>query len=90
MVVVAERLTRIQRSRGLSIGQLARRSKIDEFELATIFRGARDLQIQTVFRLAAALDCEPATLLQGIEWIPDQVGGGRFEIEEPRGCQPPD
>lgn len=83
MTHIADRLTRVQRSRNLSITELARRSKIDKSALELILRGEKDLEIVTIFRVAAALEIAPAVLLQGIEWIPDEEGGGgRFEIDE--------
>ena len=85
MAQIADRATRLGRAHGISVAQMAQRSKIDESDLEAILRGERDLKIQTVFRLAAALDVTPATLLRGIEWIPDASGGGHFKIEESSG-----
>ncbi|MGH2940009.1 MAG: helix-turn-helix domain-containing protein [Solirubrobacterales bacterium] len=82
MAFVADRATRVRRDRGVSIAQLAQRSKIEEPALEAILRGEGNLRIQTVFRLAAALEVTPATLLRGIEWVPDAGGGGHFEIED--------
>jgi transcriptional regulator with XRE-family HTH domain len=82
MSYIAARLARVQRSRNLSVAQLAQKSKVEEPELESILRGEKDLEIVTVFRIAAGLEVPPATLLRGIRWIPDEDGGGRFEFDE--------
>ncbi|MBS1892226.1 MAG: helix-turn-helix transcriptional regulator [Actinobacteria bacterium] len=84
MALIAARVTRVRRARGLAIEELAQRSKITESELDAILRGRRNLQIQTLFRLAAALEVRPTALLDGIEWMMDEGGGGHFEIEGSR------
>jgi transcriptional regulator with XRE-family HTH domain len=83
MTHVADLVTDVRRARGVSIAELAQRSKIEEPRLTRILGGEEDLQIETVFLLAAALDATPASLLRGVEWIPDECGGGHFEIEHP-------
>lgn len=86
MARIAASLVRVQRSRGISTPRLARISKIDQSTLERILRGEDDLQVHTVFVLAAALGVTPVTLLQGIVWIPNAPDGGSFEIEEPDGA----
>jgi transcriptional regulator with XRE-family HTH domain len=83
MAQIARAAVQARQSRGESIGRLAQRSGIEESRLRRILEGEEDLQIHTVFLLAAALEITPATLLQGVEWIPDGRGGGCFEIEHP-------
>jgi transcriptional regulator with XRE-family HTH domain len=87
MAQVAASVVRVQRARGESTPQLARRSKIDEPRLERVLHGEEDLQLHTVFRLAAALEVTPATLLDGIEFVAEENGGGRFRVG---GGQPPD
>jgi transcriptional regulator with XRE-family HTH domain len=83
MAHIARAAVQAQRSRGESMGKLAQRSGIEQSRLRRILEGKEDLQIDTVFLLASALEITPATLLQGVEWIPDGRGGGCFEIEHP-------
>jgi transcriptional regulator with XRE-family HTH domain len=82
-VCIAERLGRIQRSQGISITDLARKSRIDESGVEAILRGEVDLQLHTVYQLAGALKVRPVRLLEGIEWIPDGPSGGHFRIGDP-------
>jgi transcriptional regulator with XRE-family HTH domain len=81
MAHFAREAGRVRRSRGESIETLAQRSGIEVFRLSRILDGEEDLQTHTVFRIAAALEVGPATLLQGVEWVFDEEGGGHFKIE---------
>jgi transcriptional regulator with XRE-family HTH domain len=82
---IAERLRRIQRAQGISIADLARKSKIDELRVEAILRGEVDLELHTVYQLAGALGIRPIRLLEGIEWVPSGPSAGRFEIADPEG-----
>jgi transcriptional regulator with XRE-family HTH domain len=69
--------------RGVSITDLARKSRIDQSRVEAILQGEVDLQLHTVYQLAGALKVRPVRLLEGIEWIPDGPSGGHFRIGDP-------
>jgi transcriptional regulator with XRE-family HTH domain len=82
----AERVARLQLDRGLSNRALATRAKLGLDELGQILRGDCQIQLDTIFLLAGALGVEPAELLEGIAWVPDEEeGGGEYRLENPGG-----
>ena len=52
---------------GLTIAELARRTKLRSDILSKIEHGHRRLHIHEVATVAAALGCEPETLIPGLE-----------------------
>jgi hypothetical protein len=77
---IAENVREEQRFRGLSTRDLARRATIDVPELDLIFGAEVEASLAVIFLLAGALRVRPAKLLIGVEWIPDEAGGGKFRI----------
>jgi transcriptional regulator with XRE-family HTH domain len=75
---LAANLRRQMRGRGLLPGDLASRAEIDLAQLAPILRGERSVRLDTLLKLAGALDIPPEELLAGIRWLPDGDGGGEF------------
>jgi transcriptional regulator with XRE-family HTH domain len=69
-VVVAENLRRLKHERGRSLSEIARRAEIHRTHVSLILRGKRMIQIDTVVKLAGAVDVEPGELLRGIAWVP--------------------
>ena len=55
-----------RKNRGLTQTELARRSGITRANLAAIETGARDLKVETLKRIARALDIRPGILADGI------------------------
>jgi transcriptional regulator with XRE-family HTH domain len=83
--LVAERfalnLARCKRERGMSLTEIAERAEIHRTHLGLLLRGKRLVRIDTVVKLAAALDIPPGALLEGVLWRPRQHPrmSGKFE-----------
>jgi transcriptional regulator with XRE-family HTH domain len=82
LAVTIEGLLRQER---LSVDELAERSKIDRPVLERILRGEAEASFDSVYRLAGALGVEPGRLFEGIAWVPDGAGGGRFRRDDAQG-----
>jgi transcriptional regulator with XRE-family HTH domain len=66
---------------GLSQEALGFRASLHRTEIGLLERGARVPRIDTLIKLAAALDVPSGDLVRGIEWAPGEVGEpipGRF------------
>jgi transcriptional regulator with XRE-family HTH domain len=81
----AANVERLRRQRGYSLDQLAERSQVDEGDLEAVLRGDAEADVESIYRLAGALDVSPGTLYAGVAWIPDGEGGGEYRVEEPPG-----
>jgi transcriptional regulator with XRE-family HTH domain len=68
--VFAENLRRTRRIIALNQEQVAARAQIHRTEVSLLERCGRVPRIDTLLKLAGALEAEPADLLRGIEWIP--------------------
>jgi transcriptional regulator with XRE-family HTH domain len=81
-VKVAERfgenLIRCRKAAGLSQEQLSFAADLHRTEIGMLERGIRLARIDTVIKLAGALDVTPADLLDGITWTPGEPVRGRF------------
>ncbi len=71
-------LERLCAERDLTLAELAARAEIHRSHLTLILAGERMVQLDTLVKLAGALDVSPAELLTGIEWVSDGEGGGEF------------
>jgi transcriptional regulator with XRE-family HTH domain len=82
-VVFGANLGRIKRERGLSLTEIAERAGIHQTHLGLLLRGRRIPRIDTVLKVAAALEVTPDALLVGVTWNPQKaaLGAGRFEKE---------
>ena len=58
---------------------LANRAALHRTEIGLLENGKRMPQLDTVMKLAGALEADPAVLLKGIVWMP---------VENPAGCFP--
>jgi transcriptional regulator with XRE-family HTH domain len=65
--------------RGLSPAEVAARAEIHRSHLALILAGERMVQLDTLVKLAGALEVPPERLLAGVEWVSDGRGGGEFQ-----------
>jgi transcriptional regulator with XRE-family HTH domain len=72
--------------RGLPPVEIAARAEIHRSHLVLILAGERMVQLDTLVKLAGALEVPPERLLEGVEWVPDGRGGGDFR---PRPEAPP-
>lgn len=70
----------IRRRAGLSQEELAFRSSLHRNEIGKLERGDRIPRIDTVIRLAGALEVPPADLLKGMAWVTPPSRMGRFVI----------
>jgi transcriptional regulator with XRE-family HTH domain len=86
--LVAERfalnLARCKRETGMSLTEIAERAEIHRTHLGLLLRGKRLVRIDTVVKLAAALEMPPSALLEGVCWRPPQgpESTGRFELTD--------
>jgi len=72
-------LRRLRVLSGLNQEQLAARTSLHRTAIGLMERGERLPRIDTLIRLAFALEVTPNDLLQGIEWAPPQEQAeGRF------------
>jgi len=79
-----ENLVRCRKQAGLSQEELGLRSSLHRTAIGMLERGARMPRIDTLIKLAVALDIDPAELLKGIDWKPGETVKGRFiETEVP-------
>lgn len=82
---VAERfganLVRCRRAGGLSQDELGIRASLHRTEVSQLERGLRLPRIDTVVKLAGALEIGPGKLLEGMAWDPGGIRYGRFTPE---------
>jgi transcriptional regulator with XRE-family HTH domain len=72
-------LVRCRKRAGLSQEDLGERAGLHRTAIGLLERGARVPRIDTLLKLAVALDVEPDRLLDGIVWQPGTASPGRFE-----------
>lgn len=79
---VAERfgnnLRRCRKAAGLSQEEVGQRASMHRTQVAAAERGERIPRIDTLLRLAGALEVSPDELLKGIAWRPGRREVGRF------------
>ncbi len=73
-------LRRLRKEAKLSQEQLGQLASLHRTEIGLLERGARIPRIDTIIKLATALDVPAARLLIGIEWTPGTAEPGTFEI----------
>lgn len=76
----AQNLRRCRRVAGISQETLGLRAGLHRTEIGLLERGARTPRIDTVVKLAAALQVAPDDLLDGMAWVPSPYGG-QFEFQ---------
>jgi len=80
-----ENLHRCRKAAGFSQEELGIRASLHRTEIGLLERGARMPRIDTVIKLATALELEPARLLEDIVWNPGDITRGAFSIRESSG-----
>ena len=80
---LASNLKRAIAEKGLAIAEVADRAEINSGHLCLILRGKRTVQLDTLVKLAGALDVAPGDLLAGVSWVSDGRGGGEFRSHRP-------
>lgn len=67
---------------GISQEELGFRASLHRTEIGMLERGVRLPRIDTLVKLAGALDATPNELMEGIEWSDGNVSFGSFSIAE--------
>jgi transcriptional regulator with XRE-family HTH domain len=62
-VAVGVRIRQLREQKGLSQEELGHRAGVDRTYVSSCERGRRNLSLLTLYRIAAALEVEPAALL---------------------------
>jgi transcriptional regulator with XRE-family HTH domain len=84
MTQVGRNVERLRAERGMSLDQLAGASSVGRQQIERLVRAEGHLLVDDLFLLAAALRVAPEALLNGIDWIPDEDGGGgEYRVEGP-------
>jgi transcriptional regulator with XRE-family HTH domain len=71
-------LARCRHAAGLSQEEVAFRASVHRTEISQLERGLRLARVDTVAKLAAALEINPGELFEGIVWQPGQIRPGGF------------
>lgn len=73
-------LARQRRAAGLSQDALSYLAEVHRTEISQLERGLRIARVDTLVKLCAALDADPAELLGGIGWKPPAPDSGAFQF----------
>jgi transcriptional regulator with XRE-family HTH domain len=65
-----ENVLRLRQARKLSQESLAETAKLHRTQISLIERGKRKPRIETVLKLAGALEVSPESLFEGMRWDP--------------------
>lgn len=80
---VAERfganLRRCRELADLTQAEVAQRASMNRTQIGVLERGERLPRIDTLVKLAGALEVSPDELLAGLKWKPGEARAGRFE-----------
>jgi transcriptional regulator with XRE-family HTH domain len=71
----------------MSQEEVSFRASVHRTEVSQLERGLRVARVDTVAKLAAALEIHPGDFFEGITWEPGDVRHGRF-VPDPS-CGPP-
>lgn len=77
-------LLRERKRAGLSQEEVGYRASLHRTEVGMLERGVRLPRVDTLLKLAGAVECEPADLLDGIAWDPPPITftNDRFVIRD--------
>lgn len=81
---VGENLRRQRERLGLSQEEIGIRASLHRTEIGLLERGERLPRVDTLVKLAGALEVSPGELLAGIAWEPGYARPGGFEISSSR------
>lgn len=83
-MTIAERfganLKRCRRRAQLSQEEVAARAGLHRTEIGFLEQGKRKPRIDTLLKVAAAVEAPPDDLLAGIDWVTKPQGGGSFYV----------
>jgi transcriptional regulator with XRE-family HTH domain len=71
-------VVRLRKRAGLSQEELGFRASLHRTEIGMIERGVRLARIDTLIKLAGALEVDAGDLLDGLSWEPGEPRVGRF------------
>jgi transcriptional regulator with XRE-family HTH domain len=77
----AANLAHYQERSGLTQEALAARAEIHRTQISELLRGKQLPRVDTLVKLAGALEIEPVDLLEGIKFKPTSAQPGHFEIK---------
>lgn len=75
-----ENLVRCRKRAGISQEELGFRASLHRTEIGMLERGIRLARIDTLVKLAGALDIAPGELLDGLDWTPADPRIGQFSV----------
>lgn len=78
-----DNLARCRKAADLSQDDVSIRASLHRTEVSQLERGLRVPRIDTVAKLAGALEVDPGELFEGIAWEPGEMRQGRFEQPDP-------
>jgi transcriptional regulator with XRE-family HTH domain len=73
---------------GLSQEELGFRSSLHRTEIGMLERGVRLPRIDTLVKLAGALEIPPGELLEGLDWTPGGPRIGQFRVRDDCAAEP--
>lgn len=71
-------LSRLREQAGITQEEIAFRASLHRTEIGLLERGGRIPRIDTLAKLAGALEVSTSSLLDGIEWTPGEIQRGSF------------
>jgi transcriptional regulator with XRE-family HTH domain len=75
-------LFRCRRRAAMSQEELGALAQLHRTEIGMLEHGTRLARVDTLLKLAGALEIPPTELLEGIDWLPSPNDQGRFSIRE--------
>lgn len=88
---IGENLRRRRERIGLSQEEVGIRASLHRTEVGLLERGERLPRVDTLIKLAGALEAPPGDLLAGITWKAGHAHRGKFDVSKNQALtQPPD
>lgn len=78
-----DNLAHIRKRADMSQEEVSFRASVHRTEVSQLERGLRVARVDTVAKLAAALEVDPGDFFEGIVWQPGDVRLGRFKPDDP-------
>jgi transcriptional regulator with XRE-family HTH domain len=77
-----DNLTRLRKRSGLSQEEVGWRASVHRTEVSQLERGLRVARVDTVAKLAGALEVDPGDFFEGIKWESGDVRLGQFKPDD--------
>ena len=87
--LIGEQVRRIRAERGESQEDVSLRSGLHRTEISQIERGLRVPRVDTLLKLAGALEAPIGELVEPLAWSPGVYHEGGFTLAPPRGAEKP-